>query len=113
MSKHEIIIFKFRPVLKFERSYYIMANYRQQMNTVNPRNVRDAASSRNMLDNVTLEISNSNKYKIDSIDNMPLAMAYVPWQQWKTVYDLNKALAIGTIFPELDLPFLGMRGDNS
>lgn len=40
----------------------------------------------------------------------PVAMAYVPWQQWYTVYDLEKGLTCGTIFPELDKPFRGVRG---
>lgn len=35
-----------------------------------------------------------------------LAMAYVPWQYFTTVYEPDKALEIGTIFPELDKPFL-------
>ncbi len=35
------------------------------------------------------------------------AMAYVPWQYFTTVYEPDKALEIGTIFPELDKPFLG------
>ena len=35
----------------------------------------------------------------------PLAMAYVPFQQWGDVYDDNSALCKGTLFPELDLPF--------
>ena len=37
--------------------------------------------------------------------NTPLAMAYVPFQQWSDTYDDDKALARGTLFPELDLPF--------
>ena len=41
---------------------------------------------------------------------MVLAMAYVPWQRFEKTYDLNEALEIGTIFPELDLPFLGYKG---
>lgn len=36
--------------------------------------------------------------------------AYVPWQYWNAVYDLEKGLAYGTIFPELNKPFLGVRG---
>lgn len=36
----------------------------------------------------------------------PLAMAYVPMQQWDCVYDDAAALSRGTIFPSLDLPFL-------
>ena len=33
-------------------------------------------------------------------------MAYVPWQYFTTVYEPDKALEAGTIFPELDKPFL-------
>ncbi len=39
--------------------------------------------------------------------NTPLAMAYVPYQQWGQVYDDSEALSKGTLFPELDLPFTG------
>ena len=34
------------------------------------------------------------------------AMAYVPYQQYKTIYSAEKGLENGTIFPELDKPFL-------
>lgn len=37
----------------------------------------------------------------------PIGMSYVPFQQWKTTYDENIALQRGTLFPELDLPFIG------
>lgn len=46
----------------------------------------------------------------DALRGMPLAMAYVPWQYWNKTYELDKALCIGTIFPELDKPFLGYQG---
>lgn len=45
--------------------------------------------------------------KMDEICGMPLAMSYVPWQEWGETYELCKALEIGTIFPELNLPFMG------
>lgn len=38
--------------------------------------------------------------------NMPIAMAYVPWQQWRQTYPMEKGFSRGTIFPELDLPFV-------
>lgn len=41
------------------------------------------------------------------LGSLPLAMAYVPMQQWKTTYTLTGGLSRGTIFPELDLPFEG------
>jgi hypothetical protein len=39
-----------------------------------------------------------------------LAMAYVPWQQFTSTYEPQKALMVGTIFPELDKPFTGKSG---
>jgi len=45
----------------------------------------------------------------DSIDNFPVGMCYVPWQQWNQIYDLEKGFHCGTIFPELNKPFLGSR----
>ncbi len=35
-----------------------------------------------------------------------VAMAYVPWQQLKDVYEPEVALCRGTLFAELDKPFL-------
>ncbi len=36
-----------------------------------------------------------------------LAMAYVAMQQWKDLYDPDLALERGTIFAQLDMPFIG------
>ncbi len=36
-----------------------------------------------------------------------LAIANVPWQHFTNYYDPEKAFMTGTIFPELDKPFLG------
>ncbi len=35
------------------------------------------------------------------------AMAYVPFQQYKTVFSPEQGFENGTIFPELNKPFLG------
>ncbi|HJB19395.1 MAG TPA: spore coat associated protein CotJA [Candidatus Bariatricus faecipullorum] len=43
---------------------------------------------------------------------MPLAMAYVPWQNWRNLYDIHKGFTRGTIFEELDKPFYGKGGCN-
>jgi hypothetical protein len=37
----------------------------------------------------------------------PVAMAYIPFQQFGNLYPPEKGLERGTIFPELDKPFLG------
>lgn len=42
-------------------------------------------------------------------DSMPIAMMYVPYQQWAKVYDPKVGLERGTIFEELDKPFIGER----
>lgn len=49
----------------------------------------------------------------DELSGMPLAMAYVPWQNWKHIYEKEQAFCRGTIFEELDKPFYGMGGCNS
>ena len=53
---------------------------------------------------------NNNDYKKGGLPgNAPLAMAYVPMQtSAMPAYDSAKALARGTLFPGLDLPFMGM-----
>lgn len=43
----------------------------------------------------------------DCINDMPLAMAYVPMQKWNSVYDIGEGFFAGTIFPCLNLPFMG------
>lgn len=39
-----------------------------------------------------------------------LAMAYVPWQTWRDIYEADKGFHCGTIFEELNMPFVGKRG---
>jgi len=46
----------------------------------------------------------------DALEGMPLAMAYVPWQMWRKLYDAEKGFSCGTIFEELNKPFRGMGG---
>lgn len=41
-----------------------------------------------------------------SMAGMPIGMGYVPWQRWGQTYPLSQGFQRGTIFPELDLPFV-------
>jgi len=41
--------------------------------------------------------------------NLPLAMAVVRKQQWKNIYKHDSAFAKGTIFADLDKPWVGSR----
>ena len=40
------------------------------------------------------------------VEQMPIGMGYVPWQQWNQIYPLEQGFRRGTIFPELDMPFV-------
>lgn len=63
---------------------------------------------RYMTNNPNGRCSSCQSVQNDSFpSDMPVAMAYVPWQNWNNLYDLDKALAVGTIFPCLNRPFLG------
>ena len=42
------------------------------------------------------------------LSGYPLAMVYAPMQDFTEIYDLETALDRGTVFSQLDLPFMGM-----
>ncbi len=64
-----------------------------------------------MLDDVLSMTAAAIDERIDSkcIDSFPLAMSYVPMQKWRDLYSADVGLSRGTIFSELDKPFLGRR----
>lgn len=49
------------------------------------------------------------KQKNGGLEQFSVAMGYVPWQFLHTLYEPDKALQVGTIFPELNKPFEGRR----
>ena len=44
-----------------------------------------------------------------TLRDYPIAMAYVPWQDYGNIYPLQQALRNGTMFQELNLDFAGRR----
>lgn len=36
----------------------------------------------------------------------PIGMAYVPWQSFRNLYSYEKAFCVGSLFQELDQPFM-------
>lgn len=48
--------------------------------------------------------NNASRYR-----DFPIGMAYVPWQTFKDIYEPEQSLEAGTMFAELDKPFLGRR----
>lgn len=53
-------------------------------------------------------VENEEGRRCTCLQNLPLAMAYVPVQKGiQDTYDLEDALRLGTLFPELCKPFCG------
>lgn len=52
------------------------------------------------------ESSGILRYRDMGMEQKPLAMGYVPWQRWNQTYPMDNGFERGTIFPELDLPFV-------
>lgn len=48
----------------------------------------------------------NSKSSLNQIDDFPIAMSYTPWQQFSKTYSHEEALCKGTLFPELDKPFM-------
>ena len=44
---------------------------------------------------------------------LPLAMAYVPMQRWEKLYTPDVGFIRGTIFTQLDLPFIGEKEERT
>ena len=38
------------------------------------------------------------------------AMSYVPWQIWRNIYCIEEGLEKGTIFEDMDKPYIGRCG---
>lgn len=59
--------------------------------------------------NMSIKKDDKNKFGNTKLDDLPLTMAYVPMQPLSQVYDEAQALKSGTLFPNLDKPFLGRK----
>ncbi|MCC8136818.1 MAG: spore coat associated protein CotJA [Clostridiales bacterium] len=58
----------------------------------------------------TKNLRTDNIYHHLTEADAPLAMCYVPYQQWETPYDPCRALKVGTVFQDLCKPFCGKGG---
>lgn len=50
------------------------------------------------------DYDNANEKKCICLDQLPLAYAYVPFQNFNSTFNCDEALNKGTIFPELFKP---------
>lgn len=91
--------------IMIERGVFCLENYNRQQMYNNRNRMRMNSGSYASYGCNGRECSQNTDRTL--AENMALAMAYVPWQEWKQVYEPCQALEAGTIFPELNLPFLG------
>lgn len=54
-------------------------------------------------------IPQNSRFNNVMLKDLPLTMAYVPFQDIEGVYSNDEALKAGTLFPNLDKPFLGRK----
>lgn len=64
-------------------------------------------SSQNMSGEMNRYMRNTNPSC--ACGEYPVGMGYVPWQEFRDLYDSEKGLHAGTMFAELDKPFTGRR----
>ena len=89
-----------------------MPNYSNTMRGFGnrPTNYRYGMSEACDCQNTNRTVNEDTCEPSSACKQMALAMAYIPWQEWKYIYDAEKGLHRGTIFEELDKPFEGRGG---
>lgn len=80
-------------------------NYQRQPNRRNAPRSQQPSPVRS----ATVELAKAVLDREGAFEGFGLAMAYIPWQRWGEVYNAEKGLDRGTIFPALDMPFSGRR----
>jgi hypothetical protein len=45
----------------------------------------------------------------EHVDHMMPGMTFVPWQKWEDIYPVEEGLENGTIFKQLNKPFIGRK----
>ncbi len=87
---------------------YHTPDYMRRNGCSRPAQTQTAPLSAPCIEPVTEPVCCSNPNEYDELSSMPLAMAYVPWQEWQNIYEAEKGFHRGTIFEELDKPFKGI-----
>lgn len=80
-------------------------NYRQQSG----RRPAPAPQPKSPVRSASVELARAVLDREGAFDQFAVGMTYTPWQCWGEVYNAEKGLDRGTIFPVLDMPFAGRR----
>lgn len=77
----------------------------------NSKNSMNRNNERRREDESCCEIKNTMNEGCDRgnepVDKMKPGMSFVPWQEWRDVYCMEEGLENGTIFGELNKPYIG------
>lgn len=82
-----------------------MTDYMREKNSCQMTDCMREKNSCRMTDNNT----ENNVWQFCGKKDWSIGMTYVPMQKWQELYPLDEGFHQGTIFKELDLPFLGRR----
>ncbi len=81
-----------------------MQNYNSPNNNIQSENLQEECFCEHRHNH-----EECKEHEMNMLQGLPLGMAYVPVQTWREIYAPELAFERGTIFKELDLPFLGKR----
>lgn len=81
-------------------------------NTMPNCNMPNCNMSRYEIPRPMMPESNHSMHRNESMCNCgeyPIGMGYVPWQEFRNLFDPDRGLHAGTAFAELEKPFIGRR----
>lgn len=83
----------------------------ERMNYQRNNNRRNAPHSQQQspVRSATVELARAVLDREGASPQFAVAMTYTPWQRWGEVYNAEKSMDRGTLFPVLDMPFSGRR----
>ena len=71
-------------------------------------NIINQLAKQSLINPINLINPNDKTYRTDDKNDCGvIGICYVPMQKWEQIYDEDTAFYVGTIFPALNLPFLG------
>ena len=78
----------------------------RHMNT-NMHPVNRSIGNTRPMNNCGCNVKNGCDKGREPVDEMMPGMSYVPWQKWENIYNMEEGLERGTIFADLDKPYIG------
>lgn len=84
-------------------------NHQRQGSRRNTTNGQQRQQSQSPVRTATVELAKAVLDREGGLNEFGVGMTYTPWQRWGEVYQAEKGVDRGTLFPVLDMPFSGRR----